>query len=451
MASSIEDSLEKDVQSFHMSHGLKGAISVPGDKSITHRAILFGLLAHGETTIDGWLNAADCRSSLHVASLLGASAHVTPDRITIEGTGGKLAEPFDILDCGNSGTTMRIFSGVIAPLVPFACVTGDASLRKRPMDRIILPLREMGANIEARGGRYAPFAVRKSTLSGIEYKLPVASAQVKSAILMAGCFASNKKTTVIEPVATRDHTENMLGAFGVNVTKSPYSGESLTGSERLGRGRVIEIEPGQSLVGTHVIVPGDISSAAFFICAAAIIPDSDILIENIGLNPERIGLLNVLERMGAHIQVIRDEIVAGERLGDIRVKSSTLTGTEIEPSEVPSLIDELPILAVTACMARGDTTIRGAKELRFKETDRIHAMAKGLLAIGAHVTELDDGLIIHGTGSLDGGTVDSFHDHRIAMSFAIAGLVSNSPINIQNWSCVQISFPTFIEVLEKLQ
>lgn len=435
MASSVED-----IQSFYRSHGLKGTVRVPGDKSITHRAILFGLLASGKTTIDGWLNAADCNSSLHVAKLLGAEVTVSEDRILMEGTGGRLIEPDDVLDCGNSGTTMRIFSGILAPLVPFACVTGDASLRKRPMDRVIIPLRKMGADIQARGGKYAPFAVRKNLLTGIEYTLPVSSAQVKSAILMAGCFAASKKTVVMEPVASRDHTENMLQAFGVEVDRSPYSET----------GNRIEIMAGQALKGTHVTVPGDISSAAFLICAAAIIPDSDIVIQNIGLNKGRIGLIQVLQRMNADIEIIREENIAGEKIGDIRVRSRGLIGTEIEPVEVPSLVDELPILAVAACMAKGDTAIRGAKELRFKETDRIHAMVKGLHAIGCNVTELEDGLIVHGKESISGGAVDSFHDHRIAMSFAVAGLVSTSGVHVHNWSCVQISFPSFLQTLEKL-
>jgi 3-phosphoshikimate 1-carboxyvinyltransferase len=435
VAASIEDT-----RSFHESHGLTGTIQVPGDKSITHRAILFGLLASGETTIDGWLNAADCNSSLHVAKLLGAKATVSENRITLHGTAGSLSEPEDILDCGNSGTTMRIFSGVLAPLVPFACVTGDASLRKRPMERVIAPLREMGANIVARGGKYAPFSVQKSRLTGIEYTLPVSSAQVKSAILLAGCFAAAKKTVVIEQTASRDHTENMLGAFGVEIDRTPLSKT----------GNMIEIQPGQSLKAAHVTVPGDISSAAFLICAAAIVPDSDVLIQNIGLNPGRTGLLKVLSRMNAIVEIVREESVAGERIGDIRIQSSALTGTEIEPAEVPSLVDELPILAVTACMAKGDTVIRGAKELRFKETDRIHAMAKGLLDIGCDVTELDDGLVIHGREMILGGTVDSFHDHRIAMSFAVAGLVAKSGVQVQNWSCVQISFPSFLETLQEL-
>lgn len=335
---------------------------------------------------------------------------------------------------------MRIFSGALAALVPFACVTGDASLRKRPMDRVIAPLRQMGAKIEARGGKYAPFAIRGSQLQGMEYKLPVSSAQVKSAILMAGCFASTRKTVVVEPVASRDHTENMLGAFGVKLQRNALSGT----------GNVIEIDPSQELKGTHVTVPGDFSSAAFLLCAATIVPDSDIVIKNVGLNHGRTGLIRVLSRMNAQIEIIREENVAGERIGDIRVQSSALVGTELDPAEVPSLVDELPILAITACMAKGDTVIRGAKELRFKETDRIHAIVEGLIAIGCAVTELEDGLIVHGKESIPGGAVDSFDDHRIAMSFAIAGLAANSGVHVHNFGCVRISFPTFIETLQAL-
>ncbi len=436
MASSIADR-----QSFYPSSGLRGTIRVPGDKSITHRAILFGLLAKGITTIDGWLNAADCRSSLHVAKLLGAKVTETPSRITIEGTGGHLLEPADVLDCGNSGTTIRIFSGVFASLVPFACVTGDDSLRRRPMDRVIEPLRLMGANIEARGRKYAPFAVIKRPLKGIEYTLPVQSAQVKSAVLLAGCFAKSGKTIVNESVPARDHTENMLGAFGVKVLRKPYQQIGVS----------VEVESNQTLNSTHVSVPGDISSAAFLACAAAVVPNSDITIENVGLNPTRTGILNVLRRMGVHIDIINEQTIAGEPFGDIHVVSSDLVSTDIDPSEIPSLIDELPIIAVLACAAKGNTTIHGAKELRFKETDRIFAMAKGLREIGGDVEELDDGLIIHGKGFLQGGTVDSFMDHRIAMSFAVAGLFAKEAIHIQNWSCVQISFPSFIESLQELQ
>lgn len=429
-------------RTFKKTANLSGTVRVPGDKSMTHRAILFALLAEGTTRIEGWLNAADCRSSLEVAKQLGASVSFEQESLLIKGTGGSLKEPENVLDCGNSGTTIRLFSGAIASQVSFACLTGDDSLRRRPMGRVLKPLAEMGAIAYARSGSYAPFAlIGQSPLSAIRYTLPVPSAQVKSAVMLAGLHApkAGGVTTIIESQPSRDHTERMLLGFGVQVDM-----------EKEGEKRYISIRAEQPLRATSVEIPGDASSAAFLLVAAAIVPDSDVTIEHVGLNPTRIGFLKVLQRMGAHVEILNQRESAGEPLGNVRVRYQPLSGTDILPEEIPSLIDEIPILAVAAAVAEGKTTIRGAGELRVKETDRILAMAKGLQTLGVHVEEADDGLTIIG-GKLNGGVVDSFHDHRIAMSFAVAGLAAEQEVTIENWSAVDISFPTFSDLILELQ
>ncbi|MCL6515545.1 MAG: 3-phosphoshikimate 1-carboxyvinyltransferase [Alicyclobacillus sp.] len=419
---------------------LRGAVRVPGDKSITHRAILFGLLAEGTTQVYDWLDAGDCRSSIRVARLLGATVTEEEDgHLVITGTGGRLREPEDVLDCGNSGTTMRVFLGAIAARSPFAVLTGDGSLRRRPMGRVIDPLSRMGARIQARSGRFAPLAVTGGPLTGIEYTLPVASAQVKSAILVAGLLAQDGVTVVTEPEATRDHTENLLSAFGVQVHR-----------EAFGTGTRIAVESGQVLRGATVHVPGDLSSAAFLIAAAALVPGSEVTVTDVGLNATRTGMLRVLNRMGARVQLDRLRRVSGELVGDITVTHGPLVGVEIEPAEVPSLIDELPVLAVLAAFAEGKTRVHGAAELRVKETDRIAAIAQGLRDIGCEVDEAEDGFTVHGRGALRGGTADSRGDHRIAMSLAVAGLASTMGVRIRDWDCVQISYPTFAQTLAKL-
>ncbi|MCL6637036.1 MAG: 3-phosphoshikimate 1-carboxyvinyltransferase [Alicyclobacillus sp.] len=418
---------------------LQGTVTVPGDKSITHRAILFGLLAEGETRICGWLDAADCRSSLRLAQALGAQVRHDGEDLLITGTGGRLQEPGDVLDCGNSGTTMRVFLGPLAARVPFACLTGDASLRRRPMQRVADPLAQMGAHIHLRAGKYAPLSVTGQPLQGIEYRLPVASAQVKSAILMAGVLAESGETTVVEPEATRDHTENMLEAFAVPVTR-----------ERAGDGLILRVPPQQTLRAATVHVPGDLSSAAFVLAAGLMVPGSKVQVLRVGLNETRTGMLRVLERMGAHVQAENVNRLSGEWMGDLTVTAGMLRGTEIEPSEVPSLIDELPILAVLAACAEGPTVVRGAKELRVKETDRIAAITAGLRAVGVQVDEAEDGFTVYGRGVIPGGEVDSQDDHRIAMSFAVAGMASQRGIAIHRWSCVGISYPTFTETFTQL-
>jgi len=418
---------------------LKGRVRVPGDKSITHRAILFGLLADGTTVIEDWLDAEDCRSSLNVARALGAEVTEEPRKIVMKGTRGHLHEPTDVLDCGNSGTTTRMFLGVLAARVSFACVTGDSSLRRRPMRRVFEPLRAMGAKIDARAGNFAPFSVTGQPLQGITYTLPVASAQVKSALLIAGLLAESGITTVVENLPSRDHTENMLQAFGVHLHREFQEGRLVT-----------SVESGQHLQGTTVLVPGDISSAAFMLTAAAILTGSEVTVQTVGLNPTRTGILNVLRRMGAKVTLSNERIVAGEPIGDVTVVGQQLVATVVEAHEIPALIDELPVISILASRAKGTTIIRGAAELRVKETDRIAAMVSGLRNIGVKVEELEDGLIVHGGTAIPGGVVDSFGDHRIAMSFAIAGLASESGVEVQNWDCVNISYPSFLNHLESI-
>jgi 3-phosphoshikimate 1-carboxyvinyltransferase len=424
------------LRAFHKSPALSGSVRVPGDKSITHRAILLGLIADGTTTVENWLDAGDCRSSIEVARALGADIEVEPNRLVIQGTAGRLKEPLDVLNCGNSGTTTRLVLGILSARVPFACVTGDASLRRRPMGRVMEPLTQMGADIRARSGRFAPLVVQGRPLRGISYTLPVASAQVKSAILLAGLLAESGDTTVTELRPTRNHTENMLTAFGAPL-RQVSDGTSQT----------IVVSPGATLQGTRVVVPGDISSAAFILAAAAVVQGSVVTVQGVGLNPTRIGFLNVLSRMGANVQIANVQTIAGEPIGDVTVSSSALQGVRIDEAEIPSLIDELPILAVLAAYANGETVVSGAEELRVKETDRIRAVVEGLQAIGVDAEERPDGFLIRGQGKVKGGTVHSYDDHRIAMSFAVAGLASQDPVTVQNWDCVGISYPTFLETL----
>lgn len=421
-------------QYFSPSSALHGTLQVPGDKSITHRAILLGLLAEGETEIDGWLDAADCRSSLRVARSLGARVNEQGNALQIRGVGSTLKEPEDVLDCGNSGTTLRVFMGALAARVGFACITGDDSLRRRPMGRVIQPLREMGAQIAARSGNVAPLCVQGGNLHGIEYTLPVASAQVKSAILVAGLLATKGTTTIVEQTISRDHTENMMAGFGVQLHRDrlPEGGQRVT------------VSSGQPLHATRVQVPGDISSAAFHAAAALMVPGSTVTLLNVGLNPTRTGFLNVIRRMGGNMTVTNRRESAGEAMGDLTVRASTLRGVEIHPEEIPTLIDELPVIAVLAAFAQGTTRIYGADELRYKETDRIAAMVSGLRTVGGTAEETEDGFIVQGKGSLPGGRVSSYGDHRVAMSFAVAGLASQKGVEVDDWNCVDISYPRFL-------
>jgi 3-phosphoshikimate 1-carboxyvinyltransferase len=422
------------------SFSLKGTLQVPGDKSISHRALMLGALASGETQIRGLLLGEDPRSTAACFRALGAQiSELNTELVTVQGLGlGRLQEPDRVLDAGNSGTTFRLIMGILASHSDrLFTVTGDASLRSRPMGRVVTPLRQMGAQIWGRkGDTLAPLAIRGQQLQPIHYHSPIASGQVKSAILLAGLMAEGK-TTVTEPALSRDHSERMLRAFGAEVIV-----DSETCSATV-------VGPAQ-LHGQTVIVPGDISSAAFWLVAGAIVPGSDLLLENVGVNPTRTGVLDVLLEMGADITLENSREAAGEPVADLRVRYSKLKACTIEGNMIPRLIDEIPVLAVAATMAQGTTIIRDAQELRVKESDRLSAMATQLNRMGAQVTEQPDGLEIIGGHPLKGTEVDSFDDHRIAMSLAIAGLVATGTTTIHRAEAAAISYPIFADTLKKL-
>jgi 3-phosphoshikimate 1-carboxyvinyltransferase len=418
---------------------LKGTVRIPGDKSISHRALMLGALASGTTTIQGLLLGEDPRSTAACFRAMGAHiSDLNSDFVTVHGLGlDNLLEPENILDAGNSGTTLRLMLGILAshPDRLFT-VTGDASLRSRPMGRVVTPLRQMGAQIWGRrGDTLAPLAIRGTQVNPIHYHSPIASAQVKSAILLAGLMAEGK-TTVTEPALSRDHSERMLRAFGAEVIVEPKTCTATV------------VGPSE-LTGQAVIVPGDISSAAFWLVAGAIVPDSNLLIENVGINPTRTGVLDVLQTMGADITLENQREAAGEPVADIRVRASQLKACTIEGAIIPRLIDEIPILAVAAAVAQGTTIIRNAEELRVKESDRLTAMATELTSMGATITELPDGLEIKG-GRLTGAAVDSFTDHRIGMSLAIAALVASGKSTIHRAEAAAISYPDFENTLATL-
>ncbi|MGC9525332.1 MAG: 3-phosphoshikimate 1-carboxyvinyltransferase [Limnospira sp.] len=419
---------------------LHGRIRIPGDKSISHRALMLGALAEGVTTVEGLLLGADPRSTARCFSALGAEiSELNSERVEVKGCGlGQLQEPDRVLDAGNSGTTMRLMLGILAshPDRLFT-VTGDSSLVKRPMDRVIRPLTEMGATIWGRrGGSLAPLAVRGRKLKPIHYHSPVASAQVKSCILLAGLMAEGR-TTVTEPALSRDHSERMLRAFGAELSVDPDTR------------RVTVTGPAQ-LKGQAVVVPGDISSAAFWLVAAAIVPGSDLVIENVGINPTRTGILEAMAMMGADIELQNERIVAGEPVADLRVRHSQLRACEIGGDLIPRLIDEIPILAVAAAFAKGTTRIRDAEELRVKESDRIAVMATQLGKMGANISERPDGLEITGGSPLKGADVDSDTDHRIAMSLAIAALNATGTTTIHRAEAAAISYPDFVGTLRTI-
>lgn len=416
-------------------------ITVPGDKSISHRALMLGSIAEGETIIRGLLLGEDPRSTAQCFSAMGAEiSPLNSDFVRIKGIGlGNLQEPNNILDAGNSGTTLRLMLGILASHTGrFFAITGDDSLRARPMLRVVDPLRRMGATIWGReNGAKAPLAVTGQKLHPIHYISPIASAQVKSAILLAGLLTSGE-TIVTEPEQSRDHSERMLKAFGADVRVDRDS-------------HTVILKGGNRLQGQEVIVPGDISSAAFWLVAGSIVPNSEILIKNVGVNPTRTGVLEVLRAMGANLSLENEREITGEPIADLRVKTAALKGCEIGGSIIPRLIDELPVLAVAAACAEGRTVIRDAEELRVKESDRIAATVQGLRAMGAEVIEHPDGMEIFGGRPLVGTTIDSYNDHRIAMSFAIAGLVAQKhPTEIERADCVTISYPSFIPTLQFL-
>ena len=417
---------------------LHGAIAVPSVKGICQRGVLLGAIADGESEIRGFGRAADTESAIAVVRQLGVVVtDVADDIVRVQGRGlHGLVAPSEPLDCGNAGTVMRLLAGLLAGQDGEFTLTGDESLSARPQERIAVPLRELGATVETVDG-HAPLRIRGGGLHPVEYELPVASAQVKSAILFAGLFADEGPTTVVEPAVTRDHTERMLSSMGARVTR--------------GKGRS-SVWPVESLQPLSIDVPGDISSAAPFIVAATLLPDADLHIREVNVNPTRTGLLDVLHRMGGRVAVYNRRTVSGEPVGDLEVRYSELTATDIYGPEVPLLVDELPLICLLASMARGESRIRGAEELRAKESDRIQSTTEALRAVGSHIRATDDGFRIRGVPTrIRGGVVDSRGDHRIAMLGAIAGLVSSEGVEIEDAESVAVSFPGFFDLLDSLR
>jgi len=431
-------SLEFHLQSLTIqpAKAIRGEITVPGDKSISHRSIMFGSIAHGTTTVRGFLRGEDNFATLNAFRAMGIGIVDDGETLRIEGKGlHGLAEPEDVLDCGNSGTSMRLITGLLAGQRFFSVLTGDRYLRKRPMARVIEPLSLMGGSIFGRaGGDKAPLAIVGKELTGATYSSRVASAQVKSAILLAGLYASGE-TEVREPHLSRDHSERMLRHFGAVV-------ETFDGGVRMQGGRELE--------GRDIIVPGDISSAAFFLVAATIVPGSELLIRGVGVNPTRTGIIDILVAMGANIELLDRRQASGEPVADLLVRSARLKGIEIGGDLVPRAIDEFPIICVAASLAEGRTVIRDARELRVKETDRIAAMAANLRKGGVQIVETEDGMEITGRETLLGSVAESFGDHRIAMSMLVAGLVADGESEVRDVECISTSFPDFSGLLAKV-
>lgn len=414
---------------FKRSAPLRGEITVPGDKSISHRAVMFGALAKGITSITNFLKGADCLSTISCFEKMGIEIEQLPSEILIHGKGlHGLNAPETILDAGNSGTTTRLLSGILAGQAFCTTLTGDASIQKRPMTRIITPLSQMGGKIESLSDNgCAPLKITGHPLKPIHYLSPVSSAQVKSCVLLAGMYADGI-TKVTEPYLSRNHSELMLRSFGADV---------------ISEGTTAAITGNPVLEGQKVIVPGDISSAAYFIAAGLLIPGSEILIKNVGINPTRDGILKVCADMGADIQLLNKREYGKEPVADILVKHSELKATVIEGALIPTLIDELPMLAVMAAFAQGTTVIRDAQELKVKESNRLDIIVQHLSAMGADIIPTEDGMEIHGGKPLKGAVLDSYMDHRIAMSFAVAGMAADGETEILNASCVDISYPEF--------
>lgn len=415
--------------------GLKGNIKIPGDKSISHRAVMFGSIAKGDTEITGFLKGDDCMSTISCFRKLGIDINVSEDKVIVHGKGlHGLTAPEEQLYVGNSGTTIRLISGILSAQPFDSVLNGDSSIQKRPMKRVINPLTEMGAEIDSTNNGYAPLTIHGTKLKAIEYTMPVASAQVKSSILLASLFAEG--TTIInEPVASRDHTEIMLNYFGADIKN---------------KDGVITSSPVNELYGRSLEVPGDISSAAFFMTAGLIVPNSHLIIENVGINPTRTGIIDALRAMGGYIEILNERRSGGELVGDIEVKTSQLRATMLEGSIIPRMIDEIPVFAVAALCAEGTTYVKNAEELKVKESNRIATMSKELGKMGAVITETDDGMIIEGGQKLKGSTVYSHLDHRVAMSCATAALIADGDTTITDADCVGISFPNFYNILENL-
>lgn len=422
--------------------GLKGEVAIPGDKSISHRCVMFGSISSGITEVTNFLPGADCRATIDCFRRMGIDIEHNETSVIVHGKGLRgLRAPQDILDVGNSGTTTRLICGILAGQPFDSKLSGDNSLNSRPMRRIMEPLTQMGANVSSvLRNDCAPLYIAPGQLHGIHYSSPVASAQVKSCLLLAGLYADGE-TSVTEPFLSRNHTELMLKEFGADV-RSVY--------ETGGTKATASIRTCRQLYGQKISVPGDISSAAYFIAAGLLVPNSEILIKNVGINPTRAGIFEVCQNMGADISLFNERKEGGEPIGDILVRTSNLHGTTIEGSLIPTLIDEIPVIAVMAAMAEGTTVIRDAAELKVKETNRIETVTDNLRAMGCDVEPTDDGMIIHGGKRLHGTTIHTLLDHRIAMAFSIAALVADGVTKILDSHCVDVSYPTFYDTFEYL-
>lgn len=420
---------------------LKGEVQIPGDKSISHRAVMLGSIARGTTEISHFLNGADCLSTIHCFQKMGIEIEQSKDLVLVHGRGLRgLKAPRGILDTGNSGTTTRLICGILSGQDFSSVLSGDDSLNSRPMKRIMDPLNQMGARITSiQDNNCAPLRIEPGTLHGIRYVSPVASAQVKSSVLLAGLYADSP-VSVTEPVLSRNHTELMLGSFGADISSELHADGSATAS----------VSPCAELYGQKIQVPGDISSAAYFIAAGLLVPGSRLLVKNVGINPTRAGFLEICRKMGADIGYLNRQSQGGEETADLLVTPKPLTGTVIEGAVIPSLIDEIPILAVMAAFAEGTTVIRDAAELKVKETNRIQTVTENLLAMGAEIIPTEDGMIIHGTGALKGTRIQSHLDHRIAMAFSVAALAAEGTTTILDSQCVDVSYPGFFAQLMDL-
>ncbi|MBQ1607915.1 MAG: 3-phosphoshikimate 1-carboxyvinyltransferase [Lachnospiraceae bacterium] len=419
-----------------MKKRLRGTLSVPGDKSISHRGVMFGSIAKGTTELTGFLDGADCRSTIACFRAMGIKIEQVKDHVMIHGNGlHGLQAPTSMLDVGNSGTTTRLISGILSAQNFTSELNGDASIQKRPMKRIMDPLSQMGANIiSLKGNDCAPLRITGQQLHGIHYNSPVASAQVKSCILLAGLYADGE-TSVTEPAISRNHTELMLGGFGATMRSE---------------GNTAIIQPAKELYGQQIAIPGDISSAAYFIAAGLIAEDADILITNVNTNPTRAGIIEVAKAMGGKITLENERIVSGEPVADLHVVSSTLHGCEISGDIIPTLIDEIPVIAVMASAAVGTTTIRDAAELKVKESNRIATVTENLRAMGAAINPTADGMIIEGGKALHGATIQTYLDHRIAMAFTVASLLTEEEVTLDHPECVTISYPEFYQDFQKI-
>lgn len=429
------------VRTIAPTRGLKGEVTIPGDKSISHRSIMLGSIALGTTEITHFLEGADCLSTIDCFRKMGVEIERKPSSILVHGKGLRgLTAPASTLNVGNSGTTTRLISGILSGQNFATTLSGDDSLNSRPMKRIMTPLNTMGAHIRSLNDNgCAPLHIRPGALHGIHYQSPVASAQVKSAVLLAGLYADSP-TSVTEPALSRNHTELMLQGFGAYVATDLHTDGTATA----------HVEPCKELYGQQLCVPGDISSAAYFIAAALLVPGSELLVKNVGTNFTRAGFLKVCKAMGADIETVSQTIEGGESRADLLVRYSHLKGTVIEGDIIPTLIDEIPMIAIMAAFADGQTVIRDAAELKVKETNRIDTVTAGLKAMGAVITPTDDGMIIEGTGHLNGASIQSYLDHRIAMAFSVAGLASDGETQIVDSQCVDVSYPEFYATLNSV-